>query len=129
MSQLKHLNVQQKADIKQVLNKFTKLFDGTLGVYPHRKFHIELEPGAGPKHARSYPIPVIHLETFKKELKHLYEIGGLQPQGASEWASPTFITLPKKDGRVHWVSDLRELNKVIRRREYPHLNLKFILIT
>ena len=48
--QLEHLNVQQKAGIKRVLSEFIKLFDGTLGVYPHRKFHIGLEPGAMPKH-------------------------------------------------------------------------------
>jgi hypothetical protein len=41
VNQLEHLNIQQKADVKQVLSEFTKLFDGTLGVYPHRKFHIE----------------------------------------------------------------------------------------
>ena len=64
---IEHLNIQQKADIKQALREFTKIFDGTLGVYPHQKFYIELEPNAKPKHARPYPIPVIHLEAFKKE--------------------------------------------------------------
>jgi hypothetical protein len=84
VNQLKHLNIQQKADVKQVLREFTKIFDGTLGVYPHQKFHIELEPNAKPKHARPYSVPVIHLEAFKKELVHLCKIGVLSTQGASE---------------------------------------------
>ncbi len=32
-----HLVAQQKNDFKQVFNEHTKLFDGTLGVYPHQK--------------------------------------------------------------------------------------------
>ena len=39
VNQLEHLNVQQKAGIKQVLSEFTKLFDGTLGVYPQEIPH------------------------------------------------------------------------------------------
>jgi hypothetical protein len=74
---LEYLSTQQKADLKQVLSEFTKLFDGSLGVYPHKKFHIELEPGAKPRHARPYLVPVIHLKAFKKELTHLCEIGVL----------------------------------------------------
>ncbi len=112
LNHLTHLNLQQKEDLKQVLQEHTRLFDRTLGVYPHRKFHIDFIPGAVAKHARPYPVPAIHLATFKKELLHLVEIGVLSPQGASEWASPTFIT-PKNEGRVRWVSDLRELNKVM----------------
>jgi hypothetical protein len=101
IDQLDQLNAQQKNDLKRVLNEHTKLFNGNLGVYPHRKFHIELVPEAVPKHSRPYAIPVIHLEAFKKELIHLVKIGVLSPQGASEWASSTLIT-PKK----RWQSPL-----------------------
>ncbi len=82
-----------------MLKEHTSLFDGTLGVYPHRKFHNDLVAGAIAMHTRPYPVPVIHLNAFKKELLHLVEIGVLSLQGASEWASPTFIT-PKQNGRV-----------------------------
>ena len=89
---LTHLNMHQKADLLQVLTANQKMFDGTLGVYPHKKFHIDIDPNAKPVHARPYPVPRVHLQTFKKELDHLVALGVLAPQGESEWASPTFIT-------------------------------------
>ena len=113
-----HLNQKQKDDLLAILKKHQKMFDGTLGVYPHKKFHIEIEPDAKPVFSRPYSIPRIHLQVFKKELDHLVQIGVLVPQQESEWASPTFI-IPKKDGRVRWISDLRQLNKVVKRRQYP----------
>ncbi len=119
VKQLTHLLSEwQRDDIRTVLKEFTKLFDGTLGVYPHRKFHIDFMPGAKPKHVWPYAIARIHLEPFKRELNHLVRIGVLSPQGASDWGSPTFIT-PKKDGCIRWVSDLRELYKVVLRKQYP----------
>jgi hypothetical protein len=95
IDQLDCLNAQQKNDLKQVLNEHIKLFDNTLGVKPHTKFHNDLMPRAVPKHSRPYAKPGIHLEAFKREFIHLVKIWLLSPQGASEWASPTFIT-PKK---------------------------------
>ena len=112
VDQLTHLTPDQQDDLKGLFLGFTRLFDGTLGVYPHRKFHIDLMPGAKPKHSRPYPIPRIHLAAFKKELDRLVQIKVLSPTGASKWGSPTFVT-PKKDNTIRWVSDLRELNKVV----------------
>ena len=114
----KHLTPGQQNELERVLDKYTNLFDGTLGVYPHKKFSIEIKPDAVPKHSRPYSVPHVHQPAFKKELEHLVEIGVLSKAGTSEWGSPTFI-IPKKDGRIRWISDLRELNKVVVRHQYP----------
>ena len=36
----------------------------------------------------------------------------------SPWGFPSFI-IPKKDGRVRWISDIRKLNEMIVRKPYP----------
>ncbi len=77
---LTHLNAHRKADLLRVLQENNKMFDGTLGVYPHKKVHIDIDPNAKPVHSRPYPVPRIHLKTFKKELDHLVTIGVLAAQ-------------------------------------------------
>ncbi len=96
-------------------------------MYLHKKFHIDLVPGARPKHSQPYAIPCIHLAAVKKELDRLVQIGVLSPQGASEWGSPTFVT-PKKDNTVHWVRDLQELNKLVLCKQYPLPIISDILV-
>eukprot|EP00804_Cyclotella_cryptica_P031168 CCRYP_011780-RA/>CCRYP_011780-RA protein AED:0.44 eAED:0.44 QI:0/-1/0/1/-1/0/1/0/192 len=58
------------------------------------------------------------MSTFKWELDHLVELGVLIPAQESEWVSPSFI-ISTKHGRVHWISNLQQLNKVIKRCQYP----------
>ncbi len=113
-----HLQKKQEQDLKVLLKDVIKLFNRTLGVYLHKKFHINLVPGAQPKHSRPCGIPCNHLAAFKKELDRSVQLGVLSLQGASKWGSPTFVT-PKKDNTVCWVSNLWELNKVVLRKQYP----------
>ncbi len=93
--QLDHLIAQQKNDLKQVLNEHTKLFDGTLGVDPHRKFYIDLMLGAVPKHFRPSAVPVIHLEAFKKELIHLLKLRYYLLKVSVSW-HPQPLSRPKQ---------------------------------
>jgi hypothetical protein len=50
VNQSTHLNDKQKQDLKVLLKDLTRIFDGTLGVHPH-KHYIDLVPGAQPKHS------------------------------------------------------------------------------
>jgi hypothetical protein len=102
------------------------MFNGTLGIHPHTKVHIDINPNAKPVHSRPYPVPQIHLKTFNEGLNHLVRIVVLAAQQDSERASPSFI-IPKKGGRVRWISNLRQLNKVIRCKQYPLLIITDIL--
>ena len=51
VNKLTHLNAHQKADLLRVLLENSKMFEGTLWIYPHQKVHIELLPGAKPMHS------------------------------------------------------------------------------
>ena len=94
------------------------MFNGKRGLYPHRKIHQDPIDGATPIHLHPYSVAHSQEHLFKAELNRLCSINVLERCGASEWGAPTFI-IPKKDGRVRWVSDFRELNKRIKRKIYP----------
>ncbi len=85
--------------MRGMLSKYRKLFDGTLDKYTGEPMHIKMEDGVQPVYCHPYPIPMVHMATFKRELDHSVEIKVLLPVWDTEWGLPTFIT-PKKDGCV-----------------------------
>ncbi len=80
MKGLTHLNAHQKTTLLWVLQENKKMFDETLDVYWHKKVHFDIDPNAKSVHFIPYPVPWIHLKTFKKEFDHLVGLGVLAPQ-------------------------------------------------
>ena len=114
-----HLTPAQRAQLLELLQRHTKLFNGKLGCYPHRKFHIDLKPGTKPYHCKApYPVPVKLAPIVKEELERQVSIGVLERVYESVWGMP-MLCIPKKDGAIRTVDDLRELNKCVQRRVYP----------
>jgi hypothetical protein len=123
---LNHLSATKKNKLLQLLQEFEELFDGTLGDWDCNPVLLQLKQGAQPYHGRSFPIPKKHVETLKKEIQRLCNLGVLKWQEASEWASPTFI-IPKKDNTVRVISDFREVNKRIVRKPFPLPKISTVL--
>jgi RNase H-like domain found in reverse transcriptase/Reverse transcriptase (RNA-dependent DNA polymerase)/Integrase zinc binding domain/Retroviral aspartyl protease len=123
----KNLSVSEKSQLKQLLNRYYDLFDGTLGHWKSEQYHIELKDDAKPYHARPYPIPKAYEATLKMEVERLCNIGVLKKINRSEWGSPTFI-IPKKDKTVRFISDFRELNKRIKRKPFPLPKIQDLLL-
>ena len=122
-----HLEYQQQRKLFDLLDKYSDLFDGTLGKWNEEPVKLELKEGATPYHARPFPVLKCHAETLKMEVERLVEIGVLKKVNRSEWAAPSFI-IPKKDGTVRFINDFRELNRRIKRKPYPISNIQDMLL-
>ena len=57
-------------------------------------------------------------QQLRTEIARLVDIGVLEEDYASEWASPTFA-IPKKNGTIRVVSDFRKLNSLLKRHPFP----------
>ena len=114
----KHLNTKEKELLYKLLSQYQDVFDGTLGAWKTEPVEFEMHDDAKPHNQRYYPVPHLYKKTFKKELDRLVKLGVLEKVQESEWGSPTFI-IPKKDGRIRFVSDFRMLNKKLKRKPYP----------
>ena len=127
VKQAKHINSQQQSMLYDLLKKYEEIFDGELSEWDTEAVDFEFKEEAKPHSQRHFPVPHIHKETFRKELLRLVEIGVLEEVQSSEWGSPTFI-IPKKDGKVRFISDFRKLNSRIKREQFPLPNIKDTLM-
>jgi hypothetical protein len=122
----KHLSANQQKKLLQLLTKYESLFDGTLGDWKTNPVSFQLKEGVSPYHGQAFPVPKVHKEIIKKEVERLCQLGVLERQPASEWASPSFI-IPKKDKTIQFLSDFREVNKRLVRKPFPTPKISTVL--
>jgi hypothetical protein len=115
-----HLEQAERRQLLHLLQKHEDLFDGSLGTWKTDPIQLELkDPNVKPCHAKPYPVPHSHEKQLKDEIRRLFEYGVLRKINQSEWACPMF-TISKPDGSLQsLLADLREVNKVVKRKPFP----------
>ena len=115
----KLLDESEQNKLFLLLEKFSHLFDGTLGDWKTDPVDLELkDPDCTPHHSRPYPVPHSQEQKLRDEVQRLCDYNVLRKVNRSEWASPMF-TILKPDLSLRSLADLRELNKRIKRKPFP----------
>jgi hypothetical protein len=88
------------------------IFDGIIGEFNMDPLPISLQlmnPNCKPIHAHAYTVPrsVEQQLRHSKEIVRLVDIGVLEEDYSSEWASPSFANT-KKNGTIRVVTDFRK---------------------
>ena len=103
-----HLSLTEQHQLEQTLFRYEELFAGTLGEWPGLEVHAKVKPDAQPYHCQKpIRIPHAYMETLKKEIERLEELGVIERVRAEDcgpWCAPSFI-IPKKDQRIHFITD------------------------
>jgi hypothetical protein len=118
-----NLHVEEQHQLKILLQQYEHLFDGTLGEFNMEPISLQLmDPNFKPIHARAYTVPrsLEQQLRYSKEIVRLVDIGVLEEDNSSEWASPSFA-IPKKNGSVtiRVVTDFRKFNLLLKHHPFP----------
>ena len=114
------LNEKQKQQLSQLLQKYAHLFAskkeelGRTNIVKHAIYTEEVPP-IRQKFYRTSPKEQEHIDN---EIQEMLKHNIIRPSTKSEWASPV-ILVPKKNGKLRFCVDYRQVNKVTKKDNYP----------
>lgn len=108
---------QYRQEFIQMLEPFSKMWDGHLGRISVAKHRIDLMSGSTPVHSAPYRAGPKVREFQRTKINRMFEQEVLESV-TTEWAAP-IVFAPKKDGIMRFCVDYRRLNAIAQRDSYP----------
>ena len=109
--------VEKEKDVRDMLRKHEKIWNGELGAINVTDMRIDLVPDAKPFKSAPYRAGPKTRELEQAEVDKQLKAGVIEP-AMSEWAAPVLFA-PKKDGKLRFCIDYRKLNSMTVKDTYP----------
>ena len=111
--------VKTVCTLQEVLDTYSKLFEGNLGKVKGVTAKIHVDPDATPRFFKARSVPFALQRKVEKELDRLQEQGIIEPVQFSEWAAP-IVPVMKQDGSIRICGDYKvTINRVAKLDKYP----------
>ena len=104
-------NRNKTSRICKVITKIQKVLRWNTRKLEKDPVNFELKEDAKQICSRTYPVPKVHGEMFKKEVEILFLIGVIDLANKSQWKVLYFPQNTPKSIQVRFLSDFRNLNK------------------
>lgn len=114
---LSHVPTRLREKFRNMLKRYSSMWDGTLGEIQIAQHCIELVPGTRPIAQPPYRAGPKAREVEGKEVEKMLKAGVIEP-AQSEWASPVLL-VSKPDGSLRFCVDYRKLNTITVKDTYP----------
>ena len=93
---LSHVEEKYRNRLRELIRRFSAMWDGSLGEIPTTEHRIDVIPGSKPVSQQPYRAGFREREFLASEIDKMLRAGVIEP-AQSAWASPVVI-VPKQDG-------------------------------
>ena len=105
--------------IDKYMNKYSQLFDGSLGEYKFREIHLDIKSDAVPKFCKARPVPFAFQKQYNEELDTMIKNRTISPVESSDWGTP-IVPILKPNGKIRICGDYKTtLNKFLLAVNHP----------
>ncbi|XP_065087039.1 uncharacterized protein K02A2.6-like [Ochlerotatus camptorhynchus] len=121
------ISPRRDAALEEVLGKYPKVFEGSIGKISHVQANLPLKNGARPVFLKARKMPFNMLKAVEDELEKLDAEGVLTKVNSSNWATP-IVPVKKSQNRVRICGDYKQTvnpNLVVDKHPLPTVDELF----
>ena len=89
---------------------------------------LELKDDAKPVWSQPNTVPRVHKAMYIREVQILVKLGVIKEENDSEWGAPYFSQPKAKKDKIMFLSDFRNLNRQLKRKDYTMTKIREMLL-